>query len=139
MLMPSVVTLNQGRALKELSQERTVDVVWSMTSVEREKRVAPILDSDLPGIDWVAIVLAKKSNLETISAIKEPAQLKDMRILQGHDWPDTEILKANGFSVLGVVHYPAIFEMLQGQRIFPSIHHRNLGRGGNLPRCGDRD
>ncbi|MCB1616787.1 MAG: ABC transporter substrate-binding protein [Pseudomonadales bacterium] len=121
MLMPSVVTLNQGRALKELSQERTVDVVWSMTSVEREKELLPIRIPIYRGLIGWRLFLAKKSNLETISAIKEPAQLKDMRILQGHDWPDTEILKANGFSVLGVVHYPAIFEMLQAGRgdLFP--------------------
>jgi hypothetical protein len=50
-------------------------------------------------------------------------QLRELRAGQGHDWPDTEILRANGLAVEATVDYDSLFRMLQ------------LGRFDYLPRA----
>ena len=91
----------QARQIFELSQSRgKFDVIWTMTSDERESQILPIripIDKGLFG--WrIAFVLADK--VPTLKAVKTMADLAKLRAGQGYLWPDTEILKQNGLSVV---------------------------------------
>ncbi len=120
-LVPTPLTLPQGRALKELSEGRNVDVVWSMTSVERESLLHPIRIPIYRGLIGWRLYLIDAKRQPDLLAVNSIDGLKNFTTLQGHDWPDTMILQANGFPVNGIVHYENIFKMLKANRgqLFP--------------------
>ena len=91
----------QARQIFELSQNRgKFDVIWTMTSDERESQILPIripIDKGLFG--WrIAFVLPDK--VPALKAVKTLSDLAKLRAGQGYLWPDTEILKQNGLSVV---------------------------------------
>ena len=103
----------QGRALKQLAVGGVIDVVWSMTSREREAELTPIripIDKGLLG--W-RIFLIKNQDAPRFANIQNLADLQQLQAGQGHDWPDTEILRANGFNVQGYSVFESLFNMLE--------------------------
>lgn len=115
-LQPSSYGMEQGRALADLERGRNLDVVWSMTSSEREARLLPVripLDKGLLG--WRIALLP--SNRATL--LKDVRSLDDLRQFtagQGHDWPDHLILSSNGLPVKVSSSYASLFQMLKAQR-----------------------
>lgn len=115
-LQPSDHHMEQSRALRELQQNRSVDVVWSMTSNEREAQLRPIrfpLDKGLLG--W-RLALVKKQARQPLAAVDDLQDLTQLRAGQGHDWPDTQILSENGLPVVTSASYPSLFRMLDAGR-----------------------
>lgn len=115
-LVPSLHHMEQERALLSLEREEAVDVVWSMTSIERERRLLPVripLDKGLYG--W-RIALLRADRRELLREVRELADLRPLRAGQGHDWPDTEILRANGLQVETSASYGSLFQMLRSAR-----------------------
>jgi hypothetical protein len=115
-LQPSPVSMPQGRALHQLSQGYDVDVVWTMTSKDRERALRPIripIDKGLLG--W-RLFLIDKRQAPAFANIHSLNDLKALYAGQGHDWPDTEILRANGLPVRTSTSYPALFDMLEAKR-----------------------
>lgn len=108
--------LNQSRALKLLELRQGIDVVWSMTSSEREAKLRPIripIDKGLLG--W-RVLLVREAQLPLF----HHADLELLRQLiggQGHDWPDLQILIANDFKVMPSSDYEALFALLAKDRI----------------------
>jgi hypothetical protein len=115
-LQPSDTAMPQGRALQQLAAGENVDVVWSMTSKERELKLRPIripIDKGLLG--W-RLFLINKSNAATFARVKTLDDLRKLQAGQGHDWPDTEILRYNGLTVQGSASYEGLFKMLRAKR-----------------------
>lgn len=109
--------LPQARALAMLASGKEISVYWSMTSREREADLLPVripIDRGLLG--W-RLLLIRSSDQSRFSSISSIEQLKKLGIGQGHDWPDTEILAANGLTVTAVPSYDLLFTMLQKGRI----------------------
>lgn len=103
----------QGRALKQLAAGVDVNVAWSMTSTAREAELTPIripIDKGLLG--WRIFLIDKKSAAK-FSRVKTLTDLQSFEAGQGHDWPDTEILRANGLKVQGYPVFDSLFTMLQ--------------------------
>ena len=116
-LQPSRRVMTQSRALVQLSQGTDVNVVWTMTSKEREDTFLPIripIDKGLLG--W-RIFLINRTKASQFAAVKTLDDLRKYEAGQGHDWPDTDILRASGLKVQGVVNYDSLFKMLQSGRI----------------------
>ncbi len=115
-LQPSRHHMEQRRALRELQLGRSVDVVWAMTSREREAELLPIripLDKGLLG--W-RLALVKKQARTPLGAIHDRQALHRLRAGQGHDWPDSQILAHNGLPVITSASYPSLFRMLEAGR-----------------------
>lgn len=116
-LQPSKLFMQQGRALRELEMDRgLVDVVWSMTSKEREQKALPIripLDKGLLG--W-RLPLLLQLNAEQFKNVKSRIDLQRFEAGQGHDWPDKQILEANGLPVIASTTYDGLFKMLDVER-----------------------
>ncbi|WP_171013463.1 transporter substrate-binding domain-containing protein [Chitinivorax sp. B] len=111
-LVRTQLRMVQSRLLSELEQGKTVDVVWSMTSIERELRLKPIripIDKGLLG--W-RLLLVKRNRVDIFSTIQALSELGELVAGQGHDWPDTIILKANGLTVTAGSRYEGLFKML---------------------------
>jgi hypothetical protein len=115
-LKPSELVMDQGRALVELSRGQGVSVVWTMTSKEREASLLPIripLDMGLMGL---RIFLIRQEDAEVFAKIKSLDDLRKYQAGQGHDWPDTQTLLANGLAVQTSPVYASLFKMLQASR-----------------------
>ena len=88
-----------------------LDLVWSMTDLEREKRFLPIRIPLMQGLLGYRVILINRQD-EARFARMSVAELKQLACYQGADWPDTPILAANGFKVRGVSDYKRIHTML---------------------------
>lgn len=115
-LEPSYYSMEQERALVNLELNERLDVVWSMTSREREQRLLPVripLDKGLYG--W-RIALLPSSRAELLKDVRSLNDLHPFSAGQGHDWPDTDILRSNGLPVTISANYGSLFRMLHAQR-----------------------
>ncbi|MET3108366.1 ABC-type amino acid transport substrate-binding protein [Oxalobacteraceae bacterium GrIS 2.11] len=115
-LRPSEQHMQQNRALLQLASNVEINVVWSMTSKERERGLLPVripIDKGLLG--W-RILLIRKSDVERFSHIQTIEQLRPLSAGQGHDWPDADILMANEIRVLKSPDYDSLFKMLERNR-----------------------
>jgi hypothetical protein len=114
---PSVLFAEQARGLQLVETNRGLDVIWAVTTKEREEKLMPIripLDRGLFG--W-RIFLIKASDQPLFNNVETSEQLATLRTGQGHDWPDTDILRANHFSISGSTSYEGLFDMLARNHI----------------------
>lgn len=107
----------QARALTELENNREIDVVWSMTSIEREERLLPIGIPIYKGLIGWRLLLVQQNKTARFQQIDNLEQLHSLTAGQGHDWPDTTILRKNGLKVYGASSYEGLFKMLAMGRI----------------------
>ncbi|WP_438863243.1 hypothetical protein [Neptunicella sp.] len=98
-LVPVSVGVFQGRAIELLKEGKALDVIWTMTSEEREQQLLPIRIPLIKGIMGYRLLMIPQGTQSKFDAITEQ-QLKQKWAGQAYDWPDTQILKANGFNVL---------------------------------------
>jgi hypothetical protein len=112
-LRPASGVMPQGRALVQLASGHDVDVVWTATSKQREHDLLPIripLDKGLVG--W-RIFLINQDQQDKFAKVQTLADLRKFNGVQGHDWPDVDILRANGLPTLTDAKYEHLFKMLQ--------------------------
>lgn len=108
--------MQQSRALQLLSEGQELDIVWSMTSSAREAQNRPIRIPLLKGLMGYRLLLIRSEDQSWFHNVQTLDQLRELRAGQGHDWPDTEILRANGLSVETSADYDSLFLMLQRGR-----------------------
>ena len=109
----------QGRTLIELASGRSpIDLMWTMTDRQRESSgLLPVripIDRGLLG--W-RLLLVRRSELAQWQRVRSLKDLSGRLAGQGHDWPDTTILRANGLQVGTSSVYEALFRMLAAGRI----------------------
>ncbi|MCJ8274847.1 MAG: hypothetical protein MJK04_36275, partial [Psychrosphaera sp.] len=128
----------QGRAVRSLKVNNQLDVLWTVTTIAREQEVLPIripLIKGLLGYRFFIIRQADKAKFKAVNGLK---QLRKLTAGQGHDWPDTEILRANQLKVVTGTTYLGLFGMLKAKRFdyFPrsineawmeAAHHQDQG------------
>ena len=107
----------QERLLLQLRRGDDVDVVNCMSTEEREQLLRPIRIPIDKGLIGLRLVLIEKSQAERFARLDLDAGLQAMRAGQGSDWPDTAILRANGFSVFATPNYAGLYAMLTMHRI----------------------
>lgn len=115
-LLPSERILLQGKALRQLRENREVNVVWSMTDSQREKDLLPIRIPIAKGLIGLRVFLINQQKQSSFAAVSSQSELISLAPIQGEEWPDTKILQANGFNVLTVPDYPEAFSMLNQNR-----------------------
>lgn len=106
----------QGAALGRLATGSGINVVWSMTSKDREEQLLPIRIPIDKGLFGYRIAFVREQNRGVISGVKGVDDLRAFAAGQGHDWPDTEILRGNGLKVITSTAYEGLFAMLQAGR-----------------------
>lgn len=113
----------QNRAFLALGRDQDgLDIVWSMTTVEREAQARAIRVPLFKGLFGWRLLLATPALAETLRQVQTLDELRHHVLLQGQDWPDTAILRANGLQVIGSPTYEAMFKQLK------------LGRADAFPR-----
>lgn len=109
--------LPQSRAIRLLAAGEVIDVLWTVTSPERERELLPVrvpIDRGLYG--W-RLLLVRAGDQARFDGVRDLAGLARLRGGQGHDWPDLPILRAAGLDVAAASSYDGLFEMLARGRI----------------------
>lgn len=108
----------QGRLLFCLAKGcDDVDVMWSMTNIEREKGSLPVRIPLLKGLMGCRLLIINKDKSLFFSKITNVKEIKKLTAVQGNDWPDTDILIANGFKVVTNPSYEGMFNMVDSGRV----------------------
>lgn len=91
----------QARQILEMSQNLgKLDVIWTMTSDERERQVLPIrIPIDKGFFGW-RIAFVNADNPALLHGVRTSKDLSKFHAGQGFLWPDTEILRSNGLPVI---------------------------------------
>jgi hypothetical protein len=116
LLQASQTRMAKSRALMQLKSSSGIDVVWAMTTREREASLMPIripIDRGLLG--WRIFLINKRDQGE-FGKIDSIEKLRAHSAGQGHDWPDATILRDNGLTVVSSPSYDGLFLMLQAGR-----------------------
>ena len=108
--------MNQERQAAELEGGRSLDVAPIPSSAERESRLLPIRIPLNKGLLGWRIGLVRKGDENLMAQVKSIDDLHKIRIVQGHEWPDTTILRSNGVKVLTGPDYNGLFRMLAADR-----------------------
>lgn len=106
----------QGAALTRLAKAEGVNVVWSMTSKDREEHLLPIRIPIDKGLFGYRVALVRQQNKGVLEHVKAVEDLRAFSAGQGHDWPDTAILRGNNLRVTTSTSYEGLFPMLQAGR-----------------------
>ncbi|OHV96913.1 hypothetical protein AKG95_17730 [Janthinobacterium lividum] len=117
-LRRSELRMVQTRAMQEIATASgSVDVVWAMTSRERETQLLPVrIPIDRGLIGWrVALIQARQPQL--LRAVRSIAALARLSAGQMRDWPDSAILQANGLRLDTSSTYEGLFRQLAAGRI----------------------
>ena len=112
-LRPSDRILLTGKAMRQLRENREVNVVWSMTDNQREKELTPIripIAKGLIGLRVFVINQSKKAKFDGVLSLNDMRKLVPV---QGEEWPDTKILQANGFNVFTVPEFREAYDMIK--------------------------
>lgn len=111
-------TMKQSRAALEIvSESGMIDIMATMTTSEREAQLLPIRIPITKGLMGWRISLLSAKHPSQFAQVKTLGDLKPFQAGQGHDWPDIDIMRANGLAVRGVATYEGMFNMLAAQRI----------------------
>lgn len=116
-LQTTSARVSKSRALYLLETGVEVDVVWTMTSVDREKRFLPVRIPIYKGLGSYRLLLIRRDDQAKFSALKDEAALKQQMMSQMHDWVDAEVLRQNKFKVLNASSYQSLFQMLLHNRV----------------------
>lgn len=116
-LQSTSARVSKSRALYLLETGVEVDVVWTMTSVDREKRFLPVRIPIYKGLGSYRLLLIRRDDQAKFSALKDEAALKQQMMSQMHDWVDAEVLRQNKFKVLNASSYQSLFQMLLHSRV----------------------
>lgn len=116
-LQPSAAPIPQSRAILLLRTDSVIDVMWTVTSPERERQLLPVRIPIDRGIYGWRLFLIRQGSQARFDAVSDIAGLAALTAGQGHDWPDLTILRAAGLKVAAGSSYDGLFEMLAQGRI----------------------
>jgi hypothetical protein len=109
----------------EMVKQGDLSLIMTMTSKEREQNLIPIRIPIYKGMYGYRLAIINRYDQKRFSAVKTIEDFQKLWAGQGWHWPDTEILRANGFKVEGSTRYLELFDMLKERRFdfFPRGLH----------------
>lgn len=98
-LSPVDINMVQQRTITMLQANKVIDVMWTVTSVEREQSMQAVYIPLLKGLMGNRIFLIRKNEQHRFETIKTLEDLFTLTAGQGDNWPDTQIIKRNNIPV----------------------------------------
>lgn len=89
-----------------------IDVKWSMASMAREQHTLPVRIPICKGLLGYRVLIIRQADLARFRAIRTLRDLSKLVGVQEKNWPDVEILRANGLRIETVEDYNSIFGLL---------------------------
>ncbi|WP_269533490.1 ABC transporter substrate-binding protein [Chitinimonas sp. BJYL2] len=115
-LSPSALVIPQSRALRELAAGQGVDVMWSVTTREREHDLLPVRVPIYKGLMGWRVALVRADQRELLAKVRTIHDLRRFTAGQVGTWPDSDILIANALNVQTAVSFDSLFAMLRARR-----------------------
>ncbi|WP_394388153.1 hypothetical protein [Shewanella woodyi] len=113
-LQAVVSEMAQARTV-QLVQKGELDIVWTMTSTDRERRLTPVYFPLLKGLMGYRIAIIRRQDKQMFADIESVEELQVIPVGQGSDWPDSDILQKQGFTLVkGAAH--SLLSMLDMHR-----------------------
>ncbi len=114
------LNINEG-ALTGLRQKQKlidgeVDVVWTATNKYMEQGILPVRVPLYKGLLGFRVLLVHRENKNLFHQVRTMTQLSRFSFGQGFGWSDTEIMRANGLTVVTANKYESLFHMTDGKR-----------------------
>lgn len=91
-------------------------VTWSGTSYRRENLYRPVRVPLFLGLLGVRVPVIRRSDIDLFDKITEEKQLQKLVACQGDQWPDSDILERNHYTVERVAKFESMYRMLKGGR-----------------------
>lgn len=104
--------LVSSKAVRQLRENREVNVIWTMTDLQRESDLLPIRIPIAKGLIGLRVFMVREESLPHLSKQTSLSDLLKFRVIQGADWPDTKILQANGFLIHPIGQFSEGFDAL---------------------------
>ena len=99
-LVPYPQPITQSRQMLSLLKGEA-DIMWSVTNQAREQKLIPIKLPLLKVFSGFKVLVINPSRREELTKSADSRTLKSLTMVQGSDWPDIDVLTANGYSVEG--------------------------------------
>lgn len=116
-LQSSSERMSKSRSMVFLKEQSELDVLWTMTSIERELDLRPIRIPIFKGLSGYRVMLIREDQQQKFTLTQPEARIRRLVYAQGHDWIDAKVMQLNGFSVLGAANYDSLFSMLEKGRV----------------------
>lgn len=107
----------QSQVIRQVISGNGINLMWSMTSVQREEELLPIRIPLFRGLIGWRIFLIHKDNQALFDGLKTEKALRSLVAVQGLDWPDLIILRASGFRTTSLTEYDAMFDAVENKRV----------------------
>lgn len=119
-LGPSEMAMNEARYLRELRDGRSVNIIWSSTSYEKERDYLPLRIPLRKGLLGYRVALTSSQNQEKIDKVQTVEDLRKLTMGQGTGWGDVRLYQDNGIDVV-TTKYENLFRMVAQSRfdLFP--------------------
>lgn len=119
-LGPSEMAMNEARYLRELRDGRSVNIIWSSTSYEKERDYLPLRIPLRKGLLGYRVALTSSQNQEKIDKVQTVEDLRKLTMGQGTGWGDVRLYQDNGIDVI-TTKYENLFRMVAQSRfdLFP--------------------
>ena len=111
------------------------DISWFMTNNDRERRLEPVRVPLFMGLFGWRLLFVLPSQLARLSRLRTLVQWREVPLVQGHDWPDTDVLRANQLQVVTAPRYENLLALLRSGRAvaFPRAVVEASSELGSLP------
>lgn len=108
--------LSQARWVAAVVQDKSNNVLWTMTNREREQSMRAIRVPLLKGLIGYRLLVIRKSDAAKFAKINTKEELLALSAGQGMHWPDTEVLRANQIKVTEAMVKENLYKMLVAKR-----------------------
>lgn len=107
---------SQARWFAEVQRNNSNNVIWTVTTKEREELLRPIRIPIFKGLLGQRILAIRPEDQEKFSQVKTLSDLSALRAGQGIHWPDTSIMEANSLPVVVGANAENLYKMLKVKR-----------------------
>ncbi len=116
-LLPVYQNRTQRETLKRLRVGDGVDVIFTMSSMARRWVFKAVNVPLTKGYIGVRLILVTPENRYHFAKITNANELRQKKLGQGFDWPDTQILEDNGMNVVTSLSVDSLVDMLMENKI----------------------
>ncbi|MGD8176548.1 substrate-binding periplasmic protein [Marinimicrobium sp. ARAG 43.8] len=93
------------------------DVHWMNANPLRERVLEPVRIPLTKGVIGWRLLLVRSGDRDRFAPVESVSDLQSMTAVQGHDWPDSDILERNGLKVLRTPSWEGMHRMLHAGRV----------------------
>jgi len=110
--------LHQGVWAREMALGTPgFDVCWFMTNADRERRLHAVRVPMYRGLFGWRLLLVAKGQQARFAGLRGAQDWRQVGLVQGQDWPDTDILRANGLRVSTPARFDTMLDWLRQGRV----------------------